>query len=282
MDFISMGDKNYFDTIELSIDQVNKLYPGSKFVFYDWGLGAEQIARLKKKKVTIVDWRDRLLNAEVLMPKKDYKYFIRKYLLMHPDHKRPLKEWQIEFLYAEKTYCILDAVTKTDRGVVYLDGDAFIVNTLEEVIDDPCDIAVTLRSLEEVEAAKMRGSIHELNAGVMFFKGSREKNVAFITEWIKEMHILNLKRVGLSEQTALSNLIKKYNKDAFRTYFQTVNILIGGYQINCKIFPCENYNYNFVENGFDPKINKILHLKSNRGLNKKVLRDIKNKLSAIE
>ena len=136
-----------------------------------------------------------------------------------------LKEWQIEFLYAEKTYCILDAVTKTDRGVVYLDGDAFIVNTLEEVIDDPCDIAVTLRSLEEVEAAKMRGSIHELNAGVMFFKGSREKNVAFITEWIKEMHILNLKRVGLSEQTALSNLIKKYNKDAFRTYFHVSSLL---------------------------------------------------------
>jgi len=107
--------------------------------------------------------------------------------------------------------------------------------------------------------------VGDLNSGVIGFGGEREKNLAFITEWIKEMHVLNLRRHLLSEQTALARLILRADPDAFRQPEGRVDLKVGEFVIRCRIVPTERYNYNAVERGFDPGTNRILHLKSGRG-----------------
>ena len=37
LNFITIGDRNYFPIINLSIKQVEKIYPFSRFFIYDWG-----------------------------------------------------------------------------------------------------------------------------------------------------------------------------------------------------------------------------------------------------
>jgi hypothetical protein len=79
------------------------------------------------------------------------------------------------------------------------------------------------------------------------------------------MHILNLRRHLLSEQTALARLILKADPDAFRQPESRVDLRVGEFTLRCRIVPTERYNYNAVETGFDPESNRILHLKSGRG-----------------
>ena len=87
------------------------------------------------------------------------------------------------------------------------------------------------------------------------------------------MNLLNLRRHLLSEQTALARLLLRADPDAFRRNEHRLELTIGGVAIRCRIVPTDHYNYNSVENGFDPNVNRILHLKSGRGF-KNVLEEV--------
>jgi hypothetical protein len=267
MNFVTMGDTKYFQTILLSVKKSARYYPERKLFLYDWGLEPSQLEQLTGfSGVEIINWRDRLINADLVFPEqRTFKAFIKKQILRHPNLRIPQGQWQREFLLDEKCYCMIDTMSRTEASFLFLDGDAFIVNHVDDLADEDSDVVVTLRSLEEIEAAMKRGSRHDINSGVIFFNKNKIKTVAFIIEWIKEMNMLNLKRHPLSEQTGLSNLILRDDANAFVEPKKNVDILIGDLSIRCKIVSTHSYNYNFVEDGFDPDVNRILHLKSGRG-----------------
>lgn len=267
MRFVTMGDGKYFRTVLLSIRQSSRFYPGRPFLLYDWGFDGAQLERLRiEPGVEIRHWRDRLVDAgRIVPPRSAVRTFVRKHLFRDPDLRVPRAQWQKELLLDEKCYCLLDASCRLDGPFLFLDADAFLVNRVDDLHDPQTDVVVTLRPQHEIEAARRRGSVADLNSGVIGFGGDREKTFAFITEWIKEMHILNLRRHLLSEQTALARLILRADPQAFRQPQGRVDLKLGGFNIRCRIVPTAMYNYNEVERGFDPESNRILHLKSGRG-----------------
>lgn len=283
MRFVTMGDDKYFRTVLLSIRQSARFYPGRRFLLYDWGFNDSQLEQLRTLPgVEIRDWRDRLVDAgRIFPPRSTLRTFIKKHLLRDPDLRIPLAQWQKELLLDEKCYCLLDAAGRLDSPFLFLDADAFLVNRVDELYGPETDLIVTLRPQREIEAARRRGSVGDLNSGVIGFGGDRDKHLALITEWIKEMHILNLRRHLLSEQTALARLILKADPGAFRQPEGRVELRIGESTIRCRIVPTERYNYNAVENGFDPEANRILHLKSGRGFSS-TLDTVEAELARIE
>ncbi len=267
MNFLTMGDTKYFQTILLSVRQSARYYPERKFFLYDWGFEPSQLEQLTGLSgVEIIKWRDRLVNADLVFPEeRTFKAFIKKHILRHPNLRISQRQRQRELLLNEKCYCMLDAVYKIDGSFLFLDADAFIVNSIEDLIGDDSDIVVTLRPQIEIETAIKRGSRHDINSGVIFFNKNKVKVIAFIIEWIKEMNVQSLIRQSLSEQTALSNMVLRGNVNALTAYNKCVQISIGDLYVKCRIVSTVNYNFNSVEDGFDPNINKILHLKSGRG-----------------
>lgn len=283
MRFVTMGDARYFRTLLFSVRQSARFYPDRRFLLYDWGFDDAQLELLRALPgVEIRHWRDRLVDAaRIFPPRSAFRTFIKKHLFRDPDLRIPLAQWQKELLLDEKCYCLLDAAGRLDGPFLFLDADAFIVNRVDELHDPAADVVVTPRPPREIEAARRRGSVGDLNSGVIGFNGDREKTLAFITEWIKEMHILNLRRHLLSEQTALARLILRADPNAFRQPESRVELKLGGLTIRCRIVPTERYNYNAVENGFDPEKNRILHLKSGRGFST-ALDDVEAALARIE
>jgi len=279
MNIISMGDAKFFSTVLFSIFQAAKHYPDSTFILYDWGFEPEQKKKLLQfPSVTLINWTDRLVEANrVFRRDKGIKHFLKAKVLRHPDVRRPLNEWQREFLLDEKCYCILDACIRGEDSFLFLDADAFLVNRIDELISTRNDVMITLRPLHEIEEARKRGSRHDINSGVIFFNKDKIKTLTFIIEWIKEMNILNLQRHPLSEQTALSNLVLRGNIDSYSEGKGDVDIPIGDLIVTCGIVSTDTYNYNSIEDGFDPEKNRILHLKSGRYKNG-YLKGVKEKL----
>lgn len=283
MRFVTMGDDKYFRTVLLSIRQSQRFYPGRRFLLYDWGFDGARLERLRAHPgVEIRDWRDRLVDVSRLLPLRPaVRNFVRKHLFRDPDLRIPRAQWQKELLLDEKCYCLLDASCRLEEPFLFLDADAFLVNRVDGLHDPTSDLVVTLRPQHEIEAARRRGSVGDLNSGVIAFGGDRDKNLALIAEWIKEMHILNLRRHLLSEQTALARLILRADPDAFRQPEGWVELKIGGLSIRCRIVPTTMYNYNAVERGFDPETNRILHLKGGRGFSP-MLDSVEAELARIE
>jgi hypothetical protein len=149
-----------------------------------------------------------------------------------------------------------------DKWLVYLDGDAFLANSLDEsVTTNDYDVGVTLRPEQEIQAAAARGDTHILNAGVIFFNTNAEVIDNFVNRWVELIEEIDGE---LREQTALTELIRSSGEDIFYDYYRTGALNLGNHRITCKIFPCERYNYYNVEEGIDRENNRILHLKSGR------------------
>ena len=66
------------------------------------------------------------------------------------------------------------------------------------------------------------------------------------------------------DQTSLTRLIHAENPDLFGAYYRTGRVSIGDYSVSVKTFPCEVYNYNWIEEGVDVEKNKIWHFKGSR------------------
>jgi len=263
--FLTMGDRNYFSTITFSAEQIKKFYPKSTFHIYDWGFTAEQISELKKVGNTvIIPWevsRENILSTNF---GKTWRYYVRKYLF----GRKGLDKIRIkEYLLCQKVYCMLDCNKNSNEPVVFLDGDAFLINNIDKVLAESIDIAVTLRRMKELRYGGLFSKCNMLNSGVIFFLGNKEKRVQFIKRWIREMKKTSK---DLFEQTSLTYIVKKAEKNIYNGYFREGQLTIAGQSIHIEVLPCELFNYNWVEEGFDKTSVKILHLKSGRFTNREI------------
>lgn len=276
-DFLTIGDKKYFDFISLSVNQINKIYPEKKIFIYDWGFNNKQKEILKNKKnVILLSWNKLFLDVNItftsFLQKLKIVYGIRinniRTFFSFLKKKKYLKNQYSEFikrqmLFANKVFCFSHFAKKYKDNFVFLDGDACVINRFDELFVDNFDIGVTLRRKSEINLKF--GDCTALNSGVIFFFGGVNKNEKFIKLWVKKT--LSIKEPWV-EQTALSRMLLEVDPYIFEDYYKEVALGSNNEQINVKVLPCEIYNYNWIEEGFDPKKIKILHFKSGRYMRK--------------
>jgi hypothetical protein len=133
--------------------------------------------------------------------------------------------------------------------IVYLDGDAQLYDSIDEVKTEDYDIGVTLRDPSEFESnwyQKHFEIVKYVNAGVIFFRPT-EATKKFLDSW-KQM----TKNLG-NDQMALNKLTCPDNYPAPNTI-----LTINGIRI--KYFPCTQYNFYYFDTGINRNI-KIMHFK---------------------
>ena len=142
-------------------------------------------------------------------------------------------------------YCM----SQYDDLVVYLDGDAQLMDNLDEVKSDDYDIGVTLRDASELESEWHKDHfeiVKYVNAGVIFFNHTKATR-DFLELWTKTTD-----KVG-NDQKALNKLTCPDN------YPEPNSIhVVNGFRI--KFFPGKKYNYYYFEEGFSLNV-KIMHFK---------------------
>lgn len=286
VDFVTFGDGNYFKTIHCSIVQAKKFYDGAEFYVYDWGLTPEQREKLSQyEKVHVINWAEKI-DPPSLSEKLSVRFYhgLKKYDVIehwntiknrspivdmrepgtnseNPDppstHRflQPFRNRQ-EYLMLQKPDVLLDCATRSNGPLVHLDGDAFIVNNVDEIFDHDFDIAVTLRPPNERNDDSETGP---LNAGfIVFNTENTDKIESFITAWKDEIKSNNRKFV---EQAALSRVIAKSSDSIFDEYYNEGTIQLDGFSIDILMLPSERYNYYELNKGYNEEINRVLHMK---------------------
>lgn len=277
---ITIGDEPYYTTIAKSIEQFNKIYPEGSIWVYDWGFNDTQKAKLKSEScVTVVDWdnptyESELIEGGIIAAEKKFRnvsytnYFLSTIL----NYEYPFAQREKEYILCQKPYVFRDCLSNIQGGpLVFLDGDAILNNSLPVLESEEFDVGVTLRPHEEIEAAKERGDYHVLNSGVIIWNCSPKKAQSFVDSWIYRMERCDL---ALQEQSSLSKLIEEQNPGIYNEFGSVGKVDTGEFVIDVKILDCKEYNYNWVEEGWD-KNNRVLHFKSGR------FEDIERYLSKI-
>ncbi len=263
LNFMTIGDKNYFPIINYALKKLALFYPTCKFFIYDWGFTTEQKNILYSYPITVlIDWKDNLDKQN------GYKEVISKYYGYNPDGDIR----KHEYMLMQKPHCMLDCSKRIKENLIFIDGDATLINPINELFEDGFDIGVTINSYVDIERAAKMGIKSPLNSGVLFFTTHSKKIQLFIQEWIDQIKIT--RRVWI-EQTALSLLIEKHNPDIFKKCKKNGNIKINNIDINIRILLFERYNFYKLEKGFDLNKTKIIHLKGRIPKLNRVIRKFK-------
>jgi hypothetical protein len=133
--------------------------------------------------------------------------------------------------------------------IVYLDGDAQLIDNIDEVNTDDYDVGVTLRAPSELSSEWHREHfevVKYVNAGVIFFQNT-EATKRFIDLWT-----VLTEKVG-NDQKALNSL-------TCPEYYPKEYSIINLNGVRVKYFPCRKYNYYYFEEGLIPGA-KVYHFK---------------------
>jgi hypothetical protein len=274
IDFVTMGDTNYFETMLLSVKQVQKYHPESRFFIYDWGMNSEEVNELNKfDSVEIIQEFEPDIEFNLI---ESIQYQIGSNIerygdLMKQDltvihaivnkikRKIGYEKFRDRFdvLMRNKIHCLSDVAERTSGMFVFLDADAVIVDPVDVYEKYDFDIGVTLRSNPTISSEAFR----VLNGGVIFFNTNGEQCNTFISNWESKITEVDEE---IPEQTALSKLIWESDNDIYNDYYNESIETLDGFEFIYKVFPCERYNYTSVEEGINKNENKIIHFKSDR------------------
>lgn len=132
---------------------------------------------------------------------------------------------------------------------VYIDGDAELLDRIDEIDSGDYDIGVTLRDKLELESEWHKehfAIVKYVNAGVIFFNPTRA-TTKFLDEWERIT-----KDVG-NDQMALNKLTcpDQYPE------MGSIEIING---VRVKYFPCLQYNYYYFKDKYPSGV-KIMHYK---------------------
>lgn len=277
--FMTMGDENYIESIILSASYVSKLYPESYFYFYDWGISEQSKIKLHNanNRVIIINWTNKFKTLDIInnidwskkIPKRYFdneitlKKIIRKYFLFKKITFRSKKDIindqkRKEHLLIQKPFCMLDFSKLVKTNLVILDADAIIIRNIDEVFSYKSEVFVTLRRLNEIDDSDI---CHVINSGVIFIKNDSNQGEFFFNEWINRM---SKTYEYLIEQTSLTRLLQDNNSNDLLNRFYSFGIIRTNLKsLNVMILPCDIYNFNFIEEGINEKVN-IIHFKGGR------------------
>lgn len=269
--FITIGDSAYFHTIYYSIQNANVFYPEAYTYVYDWGFTASQQKKFKENKnVAVIPWEKRLVDISInfaswrqklrfaygISSLKDLLLYIKNasQILNNQTYPSFLKR---EMLFANKPLCMLDYLKHHGENFIFLDGDAILMQRIDELLEDSFDVGVTLREPGEI-SFHHDGGCSVLNVGVLFFLGGQKKNILFMNYWIHRMKETHERFI---EQSALTHLLHDLGPDVFIENKETT-ICIQDKEIRVKVLPCREYNHYRARSYGVTKDNKIVHFKS--------------------
>jgi hypothetical protein len=210
----------------------------------------------------IVEWEDvvTVSSIERLALVRTVKSHIYRFLPVTYSTPEEIEEArQREQNYAQKPFCLLDCLERCQSRLVYLDGDAFLVSRIDDLLKEDFDVGVTLRRPDEIVNERNRCQV--LNAGVLFFNGTVARTEAFLNGWIQRM---NSTYEYLAEQTALTRMIEEACPGIFESYYNRGVIELQDKQASVLVLPCEQYNFNWIEEGIDSEKISIVHFKGGR------------------
>lgn len=264
--FVTIADADYFEPVCISAKQIKKFYPGSTLHIYDWGLKTQQIEVLEDyHNVSLHKWNIKLPSFFTPFGAWNIKQEIKnlaKLSIGFFQNKSIEFSWGPETNFFNKILCLKKINKKIKKPFVYLDGDAFLINDIDRLVNKKFDIGVTRRRAEELNYEFNNCSV--LNAGVIFFFADYKINEKFINTWLEET--LNT-REYLAEQTSLTRLLCKKKENIFKRVPSSHRINIQNTPIKVRVLSCEKYNYNWIEefeSEEDKESIKILHFKSGR------------------
>lgn len=148
-----------------------------------------------------------------------------------------------------KPELVRHCLQKHNDIVAYLDGDAQLMSSIDEVATNDYDVGVTLRKASELESEWHREHFEiarYANAGVIFFNPTPAA-FRFVDAWETRT-----KEVG-NDQKALNQLVCP-------EHYPGAYSVISINDVRIKYFPCEQYNYYYFEEGLERDI-KIMHFK---------------------
>jgi len=259
-----MGDDAFFESIWISVQQAYRFYPDASFYIYDWGFTDEQrdLLDTADNVVQIIEWEDAVTVSSIdrLALLRTVKSHIYRYLPTTYSTPEEIEEArQREQNYAQKPFCLLDCLERCQSRLVYLDGDAFLVSRIDDLLQDDFDVGVTLRRPDEIVNERNRCQV--LNAGVLFFNGTVDRTEAFLSGWIRRM---NSTYEYLAEQTALTRIIEEACPGIFESCYNRGVIELQQKRASVVVLPCERYNFNWIEEGVDTEKTSIVHFKGGR------------------
>ena len=269
INFMTISSNIYFPYVNFTAKQLMKFYPSCNFFIYDWGLTPPQKRKLKSYPISrLIDWYDKI----------DWEFGYKKIKNIDglPPHLKRNKD--LLYLLNQKPVCMLDCAKRIKENLIYFDGDAILINPIDEIFEDNYDIGITIldedllnRSFEDLEILK-KYMMGDINSGVIFFKSSSKYIQLFIQEWLNEIEIS--KR---PDHFSLINLIKDRVKDIFKKSYNIRKITLSNTEFKIKAFPASIYNYFRIYDGYDDKKVKFLHFikppPRNKGSPATVVRD---------
>ncbi len=163
---------------------------------------------------------------------------------------------------AMKPELILETLYSTEQNVVWIDGDATLIDDIDEVFDDTFDVGITVRP------PRQRKKTHYINAGVLFFKNCIESKL-FIEDWIdafppRPRDVTLVPPRDYSDQSTLEEKILLPNiEGALWDQIGSVHTVHGA---RVKLLPCATYNNFWCMKApvQPPNGSKIIHFKGHR------------------
>jgi len=160
---------------------------------------------------------------------------------------KPMEGYRSRSLFKPEVvkYCL----SKHRDFTVYLDGDAQLLDNIDEILTGDYDVGVTLRKPSELNEGwhQMHYEMYRyVNAGVIFFNPSAATE-RFVGAWEQRTHEVGNDQKALNQLTCPEEYPQPFS----------VHIIDG---VMVKYFPCEQYNYYYFEEGWFPNI-KIMHFK---------------------
>lgn len=150
-----------------------------------------------------------------------------------------------------KPLVIDHCINQHNDTIVYIDADAQLCDSIDEILESDYDIGITLREASEIDNEWHRRHfdwIGFINAGVMILRPTAATK-SFVKIWRTETE-----KIG-DDQKALNKLAcpKEYPEP------ESIATING---VKFKYFPCRYYNYYYFDEWWSDNI-KVMHFKGN-------------------
>lgn len=158
-----------------------------------------------------------------------------------------IKGYKSKSLFKPKM--VKTCMDKHNELTVYLDGDAQLCGSLDEVEGDDYDVGVTLRDSHELESEwhqQHMEIVKYVNAGVIFFNATPATK-SFIDTWQKCTEEMG------NDQMAL-------NKLTCPDYYPEIYSILTINGVRIKYFPGNHFNYYYFDEKFEPDV-RVMHFK---------------------
>ncbi len=190
--FILMGNRPYFHLLEVNLAHISKHYPDAPVMFYDWGLKPGQQRRLKDRFPTleIIEWSDQISRQGNLFKVGELERIRRgafSYVASLPYPKRKLGKWclkrlpqspisrwieagalRFQSILLHKILCIQHCAARAgDTPLVFLDADAILIRSIDEMLGADYDVALTVVRPKDLNLGV--DHCRAINSGVIFF-----------------------------------------------------------------------------------------------------------------